>query len=189
MPLDTKNYRLVIVNTNKRRGLTDSKYNERRKECEIAVKYLSKEKPIQNLSELTLDEFKRRESLIPDETIRKRAKHVISENDRVLKAVPALKEGKLEEFGRLMNESHDSLRYDYEVTGYELDTLVDESRKVTGVIGSRMTGAGFGGCTVSLVEESRVGQFCKEVGESYTKITGLEPDFYLPEVGEGTREL
>ncbi|MCD6596874.1 MAG: galactokinase [Bacteroidales bacterium] len=189
VPLDTKNYRLVIVNTNKRRGLTDSKYNERRKECEIAVKYLSKEKPIQNLSELTLDEFKRRESLIPDETIRKRAKHVISENDRVLKAVPALKEGKLEEFGRLMNESHDSLRYDYEVTGYELDTLVDESRKVTGVIGSRMTGAGFGGCTVSLVEESRVDQFCEEIGESYTKITGLEPDFYLPEVGEGTREL
>ncbi len=88
-----------------------------------------------------------------------------------------------------MNESHDSLRYDYEVTGNELDTLVDESRKVTGVIGSRMTGAGFGGCTVSLVEESRVDQFCKEVGESYTKLTGLEPDFYLPEVGEGTREL
>ncbi len=88
-----------------------------------------------------------------------------------------------------MNESHDSLWYDYEVTGTELDTLVDESRKVAGVIGSRMTGAGFGGCTVSLVEESRVDQFCKEVGANYTKITGLEPDFYLPEVGEGTREL
>ena len=189
VPLDIKNYRLVIVNTNKRRGLTDSKYNERRQECETAVKYLGKEKPIQNLSELTLDEFKKRESLIPDKTIRRRAKHVISENDRVLKAIPALKEGKLEEFGRLMDESHDSLRYDYEVTGTELDTLVDESRKVAGVIGSRMTGAGFGGCTVSLVEESRVDQFCKEVGENYTKITGLKPDFYLPEVGEGTREL
>ncbi len=189
VPLEIKNYRLVIVNTNKRRGLTDSKYNERRQECETAVKYLSKEKPIQNLSELSLDEFKKRESLIPDETIRKRAKHVISENDRVLRAIPALKEGDLAEFGRLMNDSHDSLRYDYEVTGNELDTLVEESRKVTGVIGSRMTGAGFGGCTVSLVEENRVDQFCKEVGGNYTKITGLNPDFYLPEVGEGTREL
>jgi len=189
VPLEIKNYRLVIVNTNKRRGLTDSKYNERRQECETAVKYLSKEKPIQNLSELNLDEFKKRESLIPDETIRKRAKHVISENDRVLRAIPALKEGDLAEFGRLMNDSHDSLRYDYEVTGNELDTLVEESRKVTGVIGSRMTGAGFGGCTVSLVEENRVDQFCKEVGGNYTKITGLNPDFYLPEVGEGTREL
>jgi galactokinase len=189
VPLYFKNYRLVIINTNKRRGLTDSKYNERRKECEKAVEYLSREKPIRNLSELSLDEFKKRGHLIPDDTIRRRARHVISENDRVLRAIPVLKEGNLAEFGRLMNESHDSLRFDYEVTGFELDTLVDESRKLEGVIGSRMTGAGFGGCTVSLVENRQVDYFCEAVGKNYEKITGLRPDFYLPEVGDGTKEL
>ncbi len=189
VPLFFKNYQLVIINTNKRRGLTDSKYNERRAQCEKAVEYLSAEKPIRNLSELGLDEFKKREYLIPDETIKKRAKHVIAENDRVLRAIPVLKDGNLIEFGRLMNESHDSLRYDYEVTGFELDTLVDESRKIKGVIGSRMTGAGFGGCTVSLVEKGKVDDFCETVGANYEKITGLKPDFYLPQVGDGTKEI
>ena len=189
VPLYFNAYRLVIINTNKRRGLTDSKYNERRAECEKAVEYLSAEKPIRNLSELSLEEFRSREFLIPDETIKSRAKHVVSENNRVLKAIPVLKDGNLIEFGRLMNASHDSLRYDYEVTGFALDTLVDESRKIQGVIGSRMTGAGFGGCTVSLVEKNQVDYFCDTVGKNYEKITGLKPDFYLPEVGDGTKEL
>ncbi len=189
VPLYFKDYHLVIINTNKRRGLTDSKYNERRAECEKAVEYLSAENPIRNLSELSLEEFKKREFLIPDETIRRRAKHVISENDRVLRAIPVLKDGNLIEFGRLMNESHDSLRYDYEVTGFELDSLVDESRKIDGVIGSRMTGAGFGGCTVSLVKKDQVDYFCESVAKNYENITGLKPDFYLPEVGDGTKEI
>ena len=151
--------------------------------------YLKKGKSLRNLSELSLDEFERLSPLIPDEVIRKRAKHVITENDRVLKAVPALKRGDLATFGQLMNASHDSLKTDYEVTGIELDTLVEESRKIKGVIGSRMTGAGFGGCTVSLVEKDQVNRFLEEVGINYEKRTGLKADFYLPEIGSGPREV
>jgi len=189
VPLNLRHYKMVIANTNKRRGLTDSKYNERRSECEIAVEYLKEGKNIRNLSELSLEEFDRFSSLIPEKIIRNRAKHVISENDRVLRAVAALKKGDLNTFGKLMNASHDSLREDYEVTGMELDTLVEEARKISGVIGSRMTGAGFGGCTVSLVEEDQVSRFLRNVGENYEKRTHLKADFYLPEVGSGPKEL
>ena len=189
VPLKLKNYRLVIANTNKRRGLTDSKYNERRSECESAVKYLSKGKQIRNLSELSLEEFMEMETLIPDKVIRKRARHVISENDRVLRAVPALKSGELELFGKLMNESHDSLRNDYEVTGPELDTLVEEARKLPGVIGSRMTGAGFGGCTVNLIHKDHVESFLYELSKPYYKKTGLKADYYVADIGEGVREI
>lgn len=185
VPLDLKNYRLVITNTNKKRKLTDSKYNERRGECEKAVEYLNKVKPIRNLGVLTLKDFLSIADAIPDETVRRRATHVVSEDQRATDAVVALKKGDLVKFGQLMNESHDSLRSDYEVTGVELDTLVDESRKVEGVIGSRMTGAGFGGCTVSLVREDKVDEFCQTVAREYEKKTGLKPDFYLPQVGNG----
>lgn len=189
VPLVLKNFKLVISNTNKRRELADSKYNERRSECDKAVDYLNKEKKIRNLSELKLDEFNELESVIPDEVIRSRARHVISENDRVLKAIPALKSGNLKLFGQLMNESHDSLKNDYEVTGFELDTLAEEAQKLPGVIGSRMTGAGFGGCTVSLVDQNYVDKFTNKLGETYSQKTGLKAEFYIADVGNGVCEL
>jgi galactokinase len=189
VPLKMDGYKLIISNTNKRRGLADSKYNERRSQCETAVEYLSKDKPIEHLSALSFAEFMERKDLIEDETVFNRAKHVISENNRVLKAIDALKNNRLEEFGQLMNESHDSLRDDYEVTGVELDTLVEEARKIKGVLGSRMTGAGFGGCTVSLVNSDAIEEFQVEVGKNYYDKTGLIADFYIAEVGDGAKRI
>jgi len=189
VPLVLDEYAILISNTNLRRGLTDSKYNERRSQCETAVEYISKSKNISLLGELSYSQFLDIENLIPDETVRRRARHVVSENQRCLDAVKALKASDLALFGKLMNASHDSLRDDYEVTGIELDTLVEEAGKVDGVIGSRMTGAGFGGCTVSLVRKNSVDQFVKEVGSAYNAKTGLKPDFYIGEVGDGAREL
>ena len=180
---------LIITNTNKRRGLTDSKYNERRSECEKAVELLQDYKPVRNLSELTTDEVSILGKYIKDPIVVRRAKHVITENGRVKEAVKVLKENNLERFGVLMNESHDSLRDDYEVTGFELDTLVYEARKLPGVIGSRMTGAGFGGCTVSIVKKETVDQFITALGSVYQKKTGLTPDFYQPEIGDGAGRL
>jgi galactokinase len=127
--------------------------------------------------------------LITDEIILKRARHVVSENERVLKAIKALQSDDLVTFGRLMNESHDSLRDDYEVTGIELDTLVEEARKIEGVLGSRMTGAGFGGCTVSLVHNDSQEKFTSQVGSAYKSATGLKPDFYVAEIGDGARRM
>ena len=189
VPVKLGDYRLVIANTNKRRGLADSKYNERRGECDKAVEYLNKVRPLKLLGELSYDEFANIQDNIKDETVRRRAHHVVSEIQRVKNAVASLKEGALLEFGELMNASHDSLRDDYEVTGIELDTLVEEARKIEGVIGSRMTGAGFGGCTVTLIHKDSVDKFYKEVAENYTRKTGLKPDFYTAEVGDGVKEL
>jgi galactokinase len=180
---------LIITNTNKRRGLTDSKYNERRSECDKAVEYLQAYKKILNLSELSAGELGILEKYIPDPVVRKRAKHVISENGRVIEAVKVLRENKIARFGELMNLSHDSLKDDYEVTGFELDTLVYEARKLPGVVGSRMTGAGFGGCTVSIVSKKHVNQFIKDLSISYANKTGLVPDFYQPEIGDGARRI
>jgi len=189
VPLLLGNYQLVISNTNKKRGLTDSKYNERRSECDRSVEYLSKDGPIKYLGELDYPRFKAIKHLIPDETIRRRANHVISENQRVTDAVSALKKGDLVRFGELMNASHDSLRDDYEVTGMELDTLVEEARKIKGMIGSRMTGAGFGGCTVSLVNKPDTDMFVTSVGAAYRGKTGLTADFYIAEVGNGAGRI
>jgi len=189
VPLDIKGYKLVIANTNKERGLADSKYNERVSECQQAVSLLSDGTPIDFLAELSSREFAEYEHLIYDETIKKRAHHVVSENERVLEAVSCLKKGELMAFGELMNASHDSLRDDYEVTGIELDTLVAESRKIDGVIGSRMTGAGFGGCTVSLVKNEAVDQMISQVGPKYKEITGLNADFYVAEIGNGAGRI
>jgi galactokinase len=180
---------LIITNTNKRRGLTDSKYNERRAECDKAVELLQNYKKIRNLSELNTDEIKILPDYIKDPVVVRRAKHVISENGRVLEAVKVLKENNIERFGELMNLSHDSLKEDYEVTGNELDTLVYEARKLPGVVGSRMTGAGFGGCTVSIVRKSDTDKFISALKTAYTRITGLVPDFYLPEIGNGAGKL
>jgi galactokinase len=187
IPLKLDGYKLVISNTNKRRGLADSKYNERRSECEKAVDYIKKTKNITVLGEITEDDFYLIDQQIPDETIKKRARHVVTEIKRTVDAVQKLNSGNLREFGLLMNGSHDSLRDDYEVTGIELDTLVEEARKIPGVIGSRMTGAGFGGCTISLVEENQVHTFIESVGTNYQEKTGLKADFYIAEIGDGAK--
>jgi galactokinase len=184
-PFNPGKYRLIIANTNKRRGLTDSKYNERRSECEKAVELLQPLKRISSLTDLEAGDIADFARYIKNDVILRRAKHVVTENARVLRAVDMLTNGDLLSFGELMNQSHDSLKDDYEVTGFELDTLAYEARKFEGVIGSRMTGAGFGGCTVTLVESNRTEQFISVVGENYKRITSLEPVFYLPEIGNG----
>lgn len=189
VPLILNDCSLIITNTNKSRGLTDSKYNERRGECEKAVELLQAYKPIRNLSELNISEIGLLEKYIKDPVVRKRAKHVISENGRVVEAVKVLKNNNLIRFGELMNQSHDSLKDDYEVTGIELDTLVYEGRKLPGVVGTRMTGAGFGGCTVSIVKKTDSGKFISDLSSVYEKKTGLVPDFYLPEIGDGAGKI
>ncbi|HUS86590.1 MAG TPA: galactokinase [Bacteroidales bacterium] len=185
IPIELNDYQLIIANSNKRRGLTDSKYNERRSECETAVRMLNKELKIDHLSQLSISQFEENKHLIEDPIIEKRARHVISENKRVLDAVKVLQKGNIEEFGILMNESHDSLCHNYEVTGVELDTLAYEARKLNGVLGSRMTGAGFGGCTVSIVKKSDMENFTRSLSSIYSSVTGLKPEFYLPEIGSG----
>jgi galactokinase len=189
VPLILNDCSLIITNTNKRRGLTDSKYNERRGECDKAVDLLQAYKSIRNLSELNTGDIRLLDKYIKDQVVRKRAKHVISENGRVIEAVKVLKQNNVIRFGELMNLSHDSLKDDYEVTGNELDTLVYEGRKLPGVLGTRMTGAGFGGCTVSIVKKADTTQFMKELHNAYHKKTGLVPDFYQPEVGIGAGRI
>ena len=188
-PVILKDEVLVIGNTNKKRGLADSKYNERRAECEEALKDLQKELDIQSLGELSVEEFNKSEKLIKNEINRKRAKHAIYENQRTIKAQKELMEGNLEEFGRLMNESHVSLRDDYEVTGIELDTMVEIAWNQEGVIGSRMTGAGFGGCTISIVKKDAVDKFIENVGKEYKEKVGLDADFYVVNISDGAKKL
>jgi galactokinase len=189
VPLILNDNVLIITNTNKRRGLTDSKYNERRGECDRAVELLQPYKAIKNLSQLHSDEISLLDKYITNPVVMQRAKHVISENGRVLEAIDVLKNNNISRFGELMNQSHDSLRNDYEVTGLELDTLVYEGRKLPGVIGTRMTGAGFGGCTVSIVKKSESARFMTELAAVYYDITGLRPEFYQPEIGGGAGRL
>ena len=184
-PVVLKDAKIVISCSNKKRGLGDSKYNERRSECETALAELQKVVDIKSLGELDEATFEKYQDAIQDEVRRKRAKHAVYENQRTLKAVAALKAGNLEEFGKLMNASHVSLRDDYEVTGIELDTLAEEAWKVPGVIGSRMTGAGFGGCSVSIVKDEAVDRFIQSVGEAYQKKIGYAADFYVVEIGDG----
>jgi len=185
VPLRLAGYAIVIANTNKRRELADSKYNERVKECTDALNSLSQAKPMVDLSAMSMDEFNQYSYLIQDETIRKRARHVISENNRVLLAVEALINQDLYTFGQLMNKSHLSLKEDYEVTGFELDTIVNEAWKIEGVLGARMTGAGFGGCSVNIVHQDKTDDFISRVGSNYKEITGLVADFYIASVGNG----
>lgn len=188
-PLKLDGAKVVIACSNKKRGLGDSKYNERRKECETALGELQKAIQIGSLGELTEEQFEEYKHAIKDEVRVKRAKHAVYENQRTLKAVAALKENDVALFGQLMNASHVSLRDDYEVTGVELDTLVEEAWKVPGVIGSRMTGAGFGGCTVSIVQEDAIDSFVKQVGEAYQAKIGYAADFYVVEIGDGPAVL
>lgn len=182
-------YKIVIGNTNKKRGLADSKYNERRSECESALAQIQTVKNINSLGELTEEEFEEVKNVITDPIVRKRAKHAVYENQRTLKAVKALENNDLLLFGKLMSESHISLRDDYEVTGKELDTLVSLAWEMPGVIGARMTGAGFGGCTVSIVKEENVQYFIDTITEKYTEIIGYAPDFYVANISDGARKL
>ncbi|MEF2244276.1 galactokinase [Paenibacillus sp. IITD108] len=190
VPFQSGSYKLVIGNTNKRRGLVDSKYNERRSQCEQAVAELRAAYPeLTLLGQLTAEQFHEAKHLIQDDIVRSRAEHVVEEIARVLQSNEALRSNDLHKFGELMNASHDSLRDLYEVTGAELDAMVDAARQVEGVLGSRMTGAGFGGCTVSLVHEDQVEQFKQHVGERYTAATGLVADFYVCNIGNGVERL
>ena len=188
-PIELTDEILVIANTNKRRGLADSKYNERRSECEQALEELKTKLNINSLGSLSIDEFENNKDLIQDNVRRKRAKHAVYENQRTLMAKKALESKDLVKFGKLMNESHISLRDDYEVTGIELDTLVELAWSHPGVLGARMTGAGFGGCTVALVKKDSVDDFIKIVGEGYKEKIGYEATFYIAEIGNGTREI
>lgn len=188
-PIVLDGIKVVIACSNKKRGLGDSKYNERRSQCEAALADLQAKLDIQSLGELTEEEFEQNKALIKEPVNQKRAKHAVYENQRTLKAVDALKSGDIKTFGELMNASHVSLRDDYDVTGIELDTLVENSWKQDGVIGSRMTGAGFGGCTVSLVKDENVDTFIKNVGEAYKEKIGYAADFYVVSIGGGPKEM
>lgn len=188
-PIELKDAKIVISCSNKKRGLGDSKYNERRSECETALAELQNVIKIDALGELTGEQFEAHKDAIKDEVRKKRAKHAVYENQRTIQAVNALKNNDVALFGKLMNESHVSLRDDYEVTGKELDTLVEKAWEIDGVIGSRMTGAGFGGCTVSIVKNDAVDTFIKEVGEAYKKEIGYAADFYVVEIGDGPIRL
>lgn len=190
VPFRIDGFKLVITNTNKRRGLADSKYNERRQQCEEAVKQLQTKMPeLTSLGELTLAQWEQVKDSISDSLIRSRAEHVVTEDDRVLRARASLEQGDLTAFGRLMKGSHESLRDLYEVTGFELDTLFEEACAAPGCIGTRMTGAGFGGCTVSIVQAADVEAFQAHVAGRYTSKTGLVPTFYVCEIGDGAKEI
>lgn len=189
-PLSIDGYKIVLGNTKKKRALGESKYNERRQEVDLGLSILKEFLPDKvNLCDVTTEEFEEYKSEIKDDIIRKRVQHVIYENARVLESYEALKKGDLIRFGTLLKEANESIRDLYEVTGFELDTMVEEALKVEGTIGARMTGAGFGGCTVNIVKEDGVDKFIKQVGENYAKKTGLTPEFYVSEIGEGAREI
>lgn len=186
VPVVLNDYAIVIMNTNKRRELADSKYNERRAECEEALARLQTKLEITALGELSETEFDANQDLIGDEVLIRRAKHAVYENERTKKAKEALTANDLEEFGKLLNASHASLRDDYEVTGLELDTLVAAAQKQEGVLGARMTGAGFGGCAIALVKESEIRAFKNKVYDEYLKVIGYAPVFYVAHIGCGT---
>lgn len=179
---------LIIGNTNKKRGLADSKYNERLAECRKALAEVQKVKSVSHLCDLSAAEWEEVKSAVPEGILRGRAEHCVMENERVNEAIAVLQKNDLVRFGELLNASHDSLRDLYDVTGIELDTMVEEARKIKGVYGSRMTGAGFGGCTVSLVKKEAAETFQKEVGAAYEAKVGLKPEFYIVNIGDGARE-
>ena len=180
---------LIIAVSNKKRGLGDSKYNERRAECEQALEELKQVIDINTLCDLTEEQFEEHQDAVKSEIRQKRARHAVSENRRTIRAKEALNNDDLEEFGKLMTHSHNSLRDDYEVTGVELDTLVDSALKQSGVLGSRMTGAGFGGCTVSLVKKENADDFIENVGKEYLEKIGYAADFYEVTPGDGPKRI
>lgn len=189
-PLELGDYRFVVMNTNKQRRLADSKYNERRSQCETALAQLQKAGVnVHALCELTPAAFEANASYIGDDLLRKRAKHCVYENARVLNAVGALKRGDLVQLGRLLNESHESLKNDYEVTGIELDTLAEIAQQQHGCLGARMTGAGFGGCAIALVHKDSIDTFITTVQKAYTSKIGYAAGFFACESGDGVARL
>ncbi len=187
VPIDFGAYKLIIMNTNKPRELQESKYNERRSECEEALKIFQTKLDVHSLCEIHSDTFEQYQYFITNEKIRKRARHAIYENERTRLAKTALVNKDIFTFGKLMNESHDSLKNDYEVTGIELDTLVSLARSVAGTIGARMTGAGFGGCAIALVHENAIKEFYDVVAKGYQEKVGLEVSFIDGTVGSGPK--
>jgi galactokinase len=180
---------IVVCDTMKRRGLVDSEYNARRRECEEGVRLLQRRLPgIKALRDVSPAQFERYQEDLP-EVVRRRCRHIVYENARVLQSVEALREGDLATFGRLMNESHVSLRDDYQVSCRELNVMVEAAWQVEGVYGSRLTGAGFGGCTVSLVAEEAVERFHAHVAAEYQATTGVEPQIYVCAVEDGVGEV
>lgn len=188
-PIVLEGAKLLVTNSNVKHKLVDSKYNERRSECETALKELQEVIGINGLGDLTGEQFETYQSAIKDEVRRKRAKHAVYENQRTIQAVAALKNRDIEQFGKLMNASHVSLRDDYEVSCEEIDVLVEEAWKIDGVIGSRITGGGFGGCTVSIVKDEAVDTFRNQVGAAYEARTGKKADFYIMDIGDGPCKL
>ena len=190
VPMEIDGYKLVLSNTKKKHSLGASKYNERRSECEAGFAILKEKLPhISCLGDVTCEEFYQVEDAIKDEVVKRRVRHVIEEDDRVKKSIEVLTKGDLSAFGALMTASHVSLRDLYEVSCEELDILQAEALKIDGVLGSRMTGAGFGGCTVSLVKAESVDTFIQKVGKKYLETIGHEAEFYITEIGDGGREI
>ncbi len=184
-PVVLKDAKIVITNSKVKHSLVDSAYNDRRNECETALKELQTVTKIESLGELTEEAYEAHKDVIKDEVRQKRAKHAVYENQRTVRAVEALKNQDVELFGRLMNASHESLRYDYEVSCEEIDILVDLAQAMPGVLGSRITGGGFGGCTVSIVKNDVVDTFISEIGAAYKEKVGHEAEFYVVDIGDG----
>ena len=189
VPVKLEGIKVVVSNTHSPHHLDSGAYNDRVRQCQLAVQQIGAVRPIKNLAELTQADFEQVEHAITDEVAHRRARHVVGEVQRTKDAVEALQHGNIELFGKLMTQSHISLRDDYEVTGLQLDSLAEAAWKVEGVIGSRMTGGGFGGCTVSLVREEAIPTFIEQVGAEYTEKTGLKADFYIAEIGDGAHRV
>lgn len=188
-PIHLPAHQILIIHTNKARTLQDSKYNERREQCESALNDLQKKLDIKHLCDITPDEFERYESLITSPVDKQRAKHAIYENQRTIEALEELKQHNLQQFGKLMNASHQSLKEDYEVTGVELDTIAETAQKQPGVLGARMTGAGFGGCAIAIVEKKYLEQVQQKIQDIYTENIGYEPTFYIANIGDQAKQI
>ncbi|ENH97713.1 galactokinase [Gracilibacillus halophilus YIM-C55.5] len=188
-PIQLEKHDIIIINTNKRRELADSKYNERRQQCEEAVCDLQQELNIKQLGELTPKRFEAYRHLIQNEINQQRAKHAVYENARTIDALKKLRAGELQVFGELVNQSHISLRDDYEVTGLELDTITEAAWAQPGVIGARMTGAGFGGCAIAIVAKENTAHVKQEIKQHYQKTIGYEPSFYVAAISDGAKEI
>jgi galactokinase len=189
VPVKLEGIKVVVSNTHSPHHLDSGAYNDRVRQCQLAVQQISAVRPIKNLAELSQADFEQLEHAITDEVAHRRARHVVGEVQRTKDAVEALQNGNIELFGQLMTQSHISLRDDYEVTGLQLDSLAEAAWKVEGVLGSRMTGGGFGGCTVSLVRDEAIPTFIEQVGAEYTEKTGLKADFYIAEIGDGAHRV
>ena len=189
VPVKLDGIKVVVTNTHSPHKLDSGSFNDRVRQCQLAVEQINSVRPIQYLAELSQVDFDQVKDAITDETAHRRARHVVGEVQRTKDAVEALKNGDIVKFGQLMNQSHVSLRDDYEVTGPQLDALAEAAWKIEGVLGSRMTGGGFGGCTVSLVREEAIPAFIEKVGAEYTEKTGLTADFYIAEIGEGAHRV